>query len=133
MTIDKISYSESHETISSLGLRRWYKFEAGATIDETEDKAEAVKALRQFVQENVFPDMAMSLEYASGNGKENPKPDSREQFVQAMIAEIEMCDRVDHLSQHGVQIGLLAYENPATKDPRIKAAYDLQMLKLKKQ
>jgi hypothetical protein len=34
MKIEKITYSQSHETLSSIGLRTWYKFEAGGTVDQ---------------------------------------------------------------------------------------------------
>ena len=90
MKIEKITYSQSHETLSSIGLRTWYKFEAGGTVDQGENMEEAVATLKKFVQENVFPDLWMANEYMGGYeiSKEKVDPNDR---VSGIAEAIKSC------------------------------------------
>jgi len=94
---------------------------------------EAVATLKKFVQENVFPDIGMANEYMGGHEISKEKVDPMQARAEAFIKDIEACTKITDINSRGVETGLLSYESPAKSDPRIQAAYDLQMIKLKKQ
>lgn len=134
MKIDRITTSESHETSSPMGLRTWYKLEASASIEDGEDKKRAVEDLKRFVRENLFPP---GIDYQRTDldrdvDKHWYSTDPKEQRIQTFINDIEACTTIDEVNGKGVQVGLVAFKDISNTEARIKAAYDLQYLKLKK-
>jgi hypothetical protein len=62
MTIKTISYSQSRESISSIGLKRWDKYEAEAELMEGDSPELAAQVLKEFVEKVLGANYAIGVD-----------------------------------------------------------------------
>jgi len=124
MKIEKITYSQSHETLSHSGLRTWYKFEAGGTVDQGENMEEAVATLKKFVQENVFPDLGMANEYMGGNHSDIPGHQMSVQQVEKEPKETAVGRIIKQINDSSSEVVLQSFKLLAKSNQQVQEAYD---------
>lgn len=129
MKIKSISYSQSYEMSSPYGLKTWEKIGIDADMEDGDTPIECSKHLREQVNA-IHSETLTQLDLYRGTVvREIPTIDTT---IEGIIEDINGCTSIDETNSLNVQTGLLAYEQVASTNPEIKAAYDLKMIQLTK-
>jgi hypothetical protein len=131
MKIQVVQYKQKFPTGSFLNCDIGFE----ASIGENENPEVALKDLQSLAES--FHKSSFSYLYTeSGKPVEIKQVDENEQAVDkriaAIIQDINQCTAIDEKNGLGVQVGLLSFAEVASKNPEIKAAYDLKLLQLQK-
>lgn len=125
-TLDRIECSASFQIHEGY----WFKAFWGGTIAPTEDAETETLKLKDRLEEMAKKFGASPRQVSIAEALPVEKPIANRADV--LINDIHACTEIDRRNSVGVQVGLLAYEHASKSDPRIKAAYDLKMIQLKK-
>lgn len=141
MTVTTIQYSESHESITPEGLKKWNKIGLEANVAEGENVVDCYKELQGKIREmrmstgemlSLDAEIMKQAEYRERfNNIMYPHP--KESRIQSIIQEINNCTSLDEKNKYGQQIGLLAYEQAAKDNEEVGAAYESKLQQFKNQ
>lgn len=125
-----ITYSESYE-FKEYGMGRWRKIGLETEIEEGECPMNV--HLKQFEEVSAIKDRTIAdIESRMGTKTIVVDESPVDQTIKGIIEDINGCTAIDEKNGFGVQTGLIAYSQLAAEYPEVKAAYDLQMIKLTK-
>lgn len=123
MNITTISYSESIETFTDIGLHKWKKYGLEATLEEGESDVEASKELEKKVSSFLSNQPPDSVSTPTTQIKKEPK----EQAIDSQIEELTVS-----VIQSCLDLPTLeSYRLLVVKDRELKEAYDKKFDELK--
>ena len=131
MTITNISYSESHESITNEGLKKWNKIGLEANVAEGEDIHKCHEELKNLVKGMMFGVSTYNELNISPVVEASVYKKTEQYRIQSIIQEINNCTSLDEKNKYGQQIGLLAYEQAAKDNEEVGIAYELKFQQLK--
>jgi predicted DNA-binding ArsR family transcriptional regulator len=125
MKLDRITFRRLFPT----GAYANESIELSGTLEENEDVMNAYTQLYNMAKELHH---SQNKEFYEQTGTHVRDVAQKVSLEDAIINDINNCTVIDEKNSIGVQVGLLAYEELASKNPIIKAQYDLMYQKLKK-
>ena len=120
MPITKIHYSKSAEAVNNIGLRSWKKFGAEWDLVEGEIMEQAVKGLKEFVNDNIKQQMIPTPEPSVQVSKPTKT------LADLKIEQINACETLEQLENPHIK----KYAN--SSDEKIKTAYQNKLQNLQK-